>query len=234
MIKTTRQIRTEEDRFGGYIPRAETGRRNVEVDLNVNPDTELHFSRREAFVEPEIESPVRPEPKREEPLYSTRENPRATVAAPTRKRTAAKLPAEDVMPTIRTEAEPTTERAMPAPRNESLLSRRTKIMLAVYSAIAVVLAVIVIATGIALSSGTARVTALEQTVAARNETLAAQTAEILNLENDTMLTGLAVRQGMTKVSSVTEFDLLPVVDQVEVTARTNWFDRFCDWLSNII
>lgn len=233
MIKTTRQIRTEEDRFGGYIPRVETARKNVEVDLNVNPDTELRFSRREAFVEPEVDASVRPEPKREEPLYSTRENPRATVAAPARKRTTAKLPAEDVMPTIRTEAEPTVERATPARRSDSLLSRRTKVMLAVYSAIAVVLAAIVIATGIALSSGTARVTVLEQTVAARNEILAAQTTEILNLENDTMLTGLAVQQGMTKVNSVTEFDLLPVVDPVEMTARTNWFDRFCDWLSNI-
>ena len=46
MIKTSRQIRTEEDRFGGYIPRTEPSRRNVEVDLNVDPDKELSFSRR--------------------------------------------------------------------------------------------------------------------------------------------------------------------------------------------
>ena len=92
----------------------------------------------------------------------------------------------------------------------------------------------VIATGIALSSSTASVASLEAQVAARNATIAEQTSQILALEDDTLLSGMATEQGMSHVSSVTEFELLPVEDAPAVTANTNWFDRFCDWLSKIL
>ncbi len=329
MIKTSRQIRTEEDRFGGYIPRTESSRRNVEVDLDVDPDKELSFSRR-TFVEPEYDKET-DAPKKEESFYSTLDKPRRTVTPPARKPSAVRRDAEDVMPSIRThdaaerheETEPDrsagllstrtkvmlaiyvavavvlaaiviatgialssstasvasleaqvaarnatiaeqtsqilalepsavrrdAEDVMPSirthdaaerheetepDRSAGLLSTRTKVMLAIYVAVAVVLAAIVIATGIALSSSTASVASLEAQVAARNATIAEQTSQILALEDDTLLSGMATEQGMSHVSSVTEFELLPVEDAPAVTANTNWFDRFCDWLSKIL
>lgn len=233
MVKTTRQIKTEEDRFGGYIPRTESGRRNVEVDLNVDPDTELSFSRR-TFVEPEYHE-TKTEPAKEESIYSTLDKPRRTVNPPVRKPAATKRAAEDVMPSIRTREEPdrATE-TQPYGKSSGLLGSRAKVLLAVYVTVAVILAAIVIATGIVLSTSSSAVASLEQAVEARNAVIAEQNAEILNLENDTMLSGMAVENGMSSVSSVTEFDLLPVYEPAQITETTNWFDKFCDWLGKIL
>lgn len=233
MIKTSRQIKTEEDRFGGYIPRTESSRRNVEVDLDVDPDKELSFSRR-TFVEPSYEKDKPAAPEKEESIYSTLDKPRRTVTPPARKPSAVRRDAEDVMPSIRTHDATERHEETESDRNAGLLGTRTKVMLAIYVAVAVILAAIVIATGIALSSSTASVASLEAQVAARNATIAEQTSQILALEDDTLLSGMAVEQGMSPVSSVTEFELLPVEDAPAVTESTNWFDRFCDWLSKIL
>lgn len=237
MVKTRRSIVDEKDRYGGYIPRADIEREPVEVDLNVDPDTELSFSRK---------SPVENAQREQKSPYSSADYGRTAefvgnVAYPTRrKRTVPRQP-EDIMPSIKTQAymtEKPQEIEQPVARKEkekkTVLNAKSKAMLAVYIAAVVVLAVVVIATGLALSSGTAKLDALESAVAGRNAIIADQMTELNGLENESTLTGMATDLGMVKSDVATEIELLPVVEPVDYQPRTNWFDRFCDWLSNLI
>ena len=50
----------------------------------------------------------------------------------------------------------------------------------------------------------------------------------------TYITGAAVEGGMEKVTNTTEVELLPSAEPMKYEGRTNWFDKFCDWLSGII
>lgn len=239
MIMTRRQINNEKDRYGGYIQRTDAPKDTVEVDLDVDPEVELSFSRR---------TPAAPVREREvpvqKPLYSTSDYGKTAeyvgnVAYPTRKKRTVPRETEDVMPSIKTQAYMTEKpEVTPAPvekkEKKAVLGAKTKAMLAVYVAAVVILAVVVIATGLALSSGTASLSALERGIAERNRIIAGQVSDLTSLENDATITGMATDQGMKKADVATEIELLPVVDTPDYSARTNWFDRFCDWLSKII
>lgn len=239
MVRVRRAVTEEKDRYGGYMPRVDTerDREPVEVDLNVDPDVELSFSRRTP-----AETPVRE--SRRSP-YSQADYAKTQyagkVAAPTRRKRTVPREPEDIMPSIKTQAymtEKPQEIEQPVERKEKqskpLLSAKSKALLLVYVAAVVLLAVVVIATGLSLSASTARVTALEEAVANRNAVIAQQMNELSNLENQSTLTGMATELGMQKADVATEIELLPVAETVEYAPRTNWFDRFCDWLSNII
>lgn len=144
------------------------------------------------------------------------------------------------MPSIKTQAymtEQPQEEERPAVRREphkAVLSAKAKAMLIVYVAAVVLMAVVVIATGLALSAGTARVRTLEEAVAGRNAIIAEQMTELATLENQSTLTGMATEKGMVKADVATEIELLPVVASPDYAPRTNWFDKFCDWLNQLL
>lgn len=237
MVRVRRSVVEEKDRYGGYIQRNDTERKPVEVDLNVDPDIELSFSRRP--------TPVESTERRELPYAPVEYTERYAkkVDAPTRRKRTVPREPEDIMPSIKTRAymteqpqeyvEPETTEYK-EPKKKAMLSVKSKVMLAVYIAAVVVLAAVVLATGISLSASTARVTALEGLVAERNAVIAEQVADLAALENDATLTGLATELGMQKVNAATEIELLPEVAPVTYEARTNWFDKLCDWLSNLV
>ena len=232
MVKTRRSITEEKDRYGGYIPRTDVSREPVEVDLDVDPDTELTFSRRTPVIE-----------ERERRTYAPVERPASPysgVPAPTRRKRTVPRESEDIMPSIKTQAymaeKPQQEERRVEMREpkKSVMSAKAKAMLCIYVAAVVLLAVVVIATGLALSSGAARVSALEEAVAGRNAVIAEQMSELATLENESTLTGMATDKGMVKGDVATEIELLPVVGATEYAPRTNWFDKFCDWLNQLL
>ena len=145
---------------------------------------------------------------------------------------------EDVMPSIKTRAYMTEkpEEIEKVSRSESKegLQSKTKLMLAIYVATVIVLAAIVIATGIAISGAENSVSSLEYQLSQKNAVIAGQQAEIAALGDDTYLTGAAVENGMQKVDNAIEVDLIDLGGTVDYEARTNWFDKFSDWLSKII
>ncbi len=247
MLKTRRQIITEQDRFGGYSSRQpvreQPSRNRYEIlDENEFIRDEKPYYGETSRYDARAESNVSVQEK-ESSLYSSRgdyeyetaeyvEQPVHTRVPRRRKREI-----ESVMPSIRTRA--ARDASVNAQVEESgktkpATSVKTKAVLAVYAAVVVVLAAIVIATGIAISGASASVAALESELQMKNEIVLQKNAELAALEDDTTLAGLATELGMNKPASKTEIELLPMNEAVSYEAVTNWFDKLCDWLSNLI
>ena len=247
MITTRRQVVNEQDRYGGYASQP-VSRINVEVDeeRDIRPDDFVRYnSRRSApvaeterrdMVDTEVRYSARPMYPGLDEYVGLPE----TSAKPSSKSARKRVPreSEDVMPSIKTRAYMTEkpEEVETVRRAESKegMSRKAKIMLSVYVATVIILAAIVIATGVAISGAESGVSSLEYELANKNAIIMNQQAEITALGNDTYLTGAAVEQGMQKVENATEVDLAQLTSPADYEARTNWFDKFCDWLSKII
>ncbi len=247
MITTRRQIVNEQDRYGGYAVKP-ASRINVDIDEaeSIRPDDFVRYNSRmsapsvnaqrtETF-DADLRYSERPEyPGLDEyvGLPETSVKPRAKTA---RKRVPRE--SEDVMPSIKTRAymtgKPEEIETVKHTESKEGMSSKTKVMLAAYVATVIILAAIVIATGVAISGAESGVSSLEYELASKNAVIMNQQAELSSLGNDTYLTGAAVEQGMKKVENATEVNLVDFTASAEYEARTNWFDKFCDWLSKII
>ena len=232
-----RKVLTEEDRYGGYA----TGPVATTLQAPEEKEETYHtFSFDTRFVpttdEVKTEAPVETVPTRsvEQPVIEYSRRP-YTVAppqpsAPATVRQEKKTPRKEVMFEIRQPVPAEAEQAEPRAK----VTGRMKVYLGIYLAVAAVLAVLVIATGLAVSNISADADRLQSEITMQNEVLAAQNAEILRLTDIDRITGKAVNNGMQKMENAKEVDLLPVSDPMVYEGRTNWFDRFCDWLSKII
>ena len=239
MMTIRRKVVTEQDRYGGYA----MGPRTVVVpEEKQETYSTFSFDTRLAPAVEEVKTEAPVETRREEPVaapthsvesvieYSKRPYTPAVpqTSAPAPARQAKKAPRKEVMFEIRQPSPAEAEE----PRAK--VSGRMKVYLGVYLVVAAVLAVLVIATGIAVSNVTADADRLQSEIAVQNEVLAAQNAEILRLTDIDRITGKAVNNGMKKMENAKEVELLPTSDPMVYEGRTNWFDRFCDWLSKII
>lgn len=247
MVTTRRQIRTEQDRFGGYTTRqainSDIERNQIEYDKEQVANIQSEQSYAPSF---RSAPPSHAEVQASAPsFYSARKDYPDTaefigsVDYPVRRKKSVKREIEDVMPSIKTRAVlsdyVSKQNAAEANKKEkSALKSKTKAMLGIYMVVVVALAAIVIATGIAISGLGSSVASLESELALKSVLVTQQNAELSALDNDTMMTGQATDIGMVKPSQKTEVELLPVGDVVNYEARTNWFDKFCDWLSNLI
>ncbi len=256
MVTTRRRITNEKDRFGGYgiqisdkpiaeesesVTSSRADRFTYQVPVD-EPYAERTFARDGRTVSAPTEyAPVQQQPPVIEystrPMYPQTEPVRTPVFAPTRTKKSRKKEREDVMPSIRTRAYGQPEReenAVEQPRESVRMSGKSKAALFAYMAVVLALAITVIATGIAVSRIGGQADAIENEIFRKNEILAAQTAEIDRLTDMTYITGAAVEGGMEKVTNTTEVELLPSAEPMKYEGRTNWFDKFCDWLSGII
>ncbi|MBR2967503.1 MAG: hypothetical protein IKC35_01835 [Clostridia bacterium] len=114
------------------------------------------------------------------------------------------------------------------------LDKRTKLLLGVYLSVIVLLSALVIGTGIYLTSGNARVDALESELSVKSVVLNEQIAEIARLSDEDALFGRAVSNGMQQIDESEIIELLPIEDVVAYEGTTNWFDSFCDWLNGVV
>ena len=185
MLRTTRQIRTEEDRFGGYS-------NNASVSDKINSfeaDTEDAFPRTNETYFADIPetniSASRRASKDKQSLYSKRKEyesfPQTAefVGQPSYVRRPARATrnAESVMPSIKTRKvlEDKEEQKQTVERRSSI-SFKTKAMLCVYAAVVVALAAIVIATGIMIGGMGSSVEALQAEITSKNTILTQQNA----------------------------------------------------------
>ena len=134
----------------------------------------------------------------------------------------------DLMPVIKSDE--IVEEESETPR---ALERKTKMALCIYLATALIIALIVLVTGAAITSTNSEVALLEQQVLAQSSVLDQQSAQITYLSDDLTIEQSAGELGMVKSAGATEIDLLSLSEKTNYEARTNVFDGFCDFISSI-
>lgn len=145
-------------------------------------------------------------------------------------RITPKMDLGDLMPVIKSEDAAEENEQKEAQK----LSSKAKIMLCVYLATALILALIVLATGLAITGTSKEVAALENEVKTQSAMLAESEAMLSHLSDDLTITGAATELGMVKTDEAAKIELLKISDKTSYEERTNAFDRFCDFLSGII
>lgn len=247
---TRRQATTDAERRGGYASERIVSDTALNAEVASDVANESILRNTQPVENIKIQSPAEQEFK-----YTTRE----ALVAPPVKEPAAELPPrpekakrplekDDIMPTLKTRsmlATPIEEDvaaapvelndAVPTRRERTQLSPKLKVMLFVYLAIALVLAIAVIATGVSISRTAAAADRLATEIAAKQNVIAAQTTEIAASTDPDAIRDEAISLGMTYAGDPAA--TAPTVGKVEYptpTEHTNGFDGFCDWLSNVL
>ena len=144
-------------------------------------------------------------------------------------RVTADMTLDEFMPTIKSD-----NRLEEKEEQETRkLSSKTKVMLCVYMATAIILALIVLATGLAFGGASKEVAVLENEVKFQSAQLAETDVKLAYLGDDLTITGAATELGMVKNDGATEVELLDYVDGVNYEARTGAFDKLCDLISKV-
>lgn len=242
MVTTRRQVRTEQDRYGGYSTAPSASFADTEIDVSYKDEyyENLSASAISAPLKVTVKETVAP-PAAKPRLYTGRTATKATdieteiLPYPTRRRKSVRRETEDLMPTIKTRryAEDFHEIKDKAV-GKRILSTKAKVMLAVYLVAVVALVAVVIATGIAISGASSSVAGLEKQIEIKNVRLAEQSAELALLSDESALIGNAYQLDMEPVNAVTEVDLLPHSEPVVYAPGSNWFNDFCNWLDGLI
>ena len=136
---------------------------------------------------------------------------------------------DELMPTIKSDNRLEEKEE----RETRKLSSKTKVMLCVYMATALILALIVLATGLAIGSASKEVASLESEVKFQSEQLAETDVKLSYLGDELTITGAATELGMVKTDGATEIELIDYVDGASYEARTGAFDKFCDFVSKV-
>lgn len=233
MLKTRRQIRTEEDRFGGYIEEPTSFRTNENhFEIDDGNASHTYYA--------DVPAPASRYETGEIVRYSQRrdiDNETEYVGgyhAPSVRRSVRRDP-ESIMPSLKTrDVLKTEEKEQVRSQSKSSMPAKAKVMLGVYAAVVVVLAAIVIATGIVIGNMGSSVASLQEEISYRNQVVAEQSMELSTLSDENAIRGRAEELGMQTPTSAVEVELLPMGETVSYETRTNWFDKFCDWLSNLI
>ena len=131
----------------------------------------------------------------------------------------------ETMPTVSKERKPVEQKEITA------ITMRNKVMLGVYLMIAVVLAVIVAATGIIIGDRSAELASVEGDIKTATVVLNLQEAEIEELMSDASVLERAEMSGMIKPEDVTEVPLIPMDNATGYAQSSNFFDSVCDWIS---
>lgn len=146
---------------------------------------------------------------------------------------------EDLMPTIKREKR--AEKQVSAQQEEESASvtvravdSRTKAVMITYMAIAFVLAMIVLATGLIITSRATEVAKLESDVRTAYNRILGQEETMDYLSDGDVVNSKASEMGMTGAGAAEEIELIDMADEVTYEERTNGFDRFCDFLSRLI
>lgn len=144
-------------------------------------------------------------------------------------RVTADMKFDELMPTIRSDNRLEEKEGQETRK----LSSKTKVMLCVYMATALILALIVLATGLAIGGASKEVAVLENEVKFQSAQLAETDVKLAYLGDELTITGAATELGMVKNDGATEVELLDYVDGVNYEARTGAFDKLCDFISKV-
>lgn len=153
---------------------------------------------------------------------------------------------EDIMPTIKSSrkkekkgerfaAEEISEVKSDNEASKSVtVDSKTKAIMLTYMAVAFVLAMIVLATGIMIGSRSVEVAGLENNVRQAYNRILGQEDTISYLNDELVVSAKADALGMTSANGGETIELLQLKDSVTYEERTNGFDAFCDFISKLI
>jgi|GEM_PF-3396811 len=125
------------------------------------------------------------------------------------------------------------KKSSPAKSEAIAVNSKTKLMLFTYLVAAIILATVVIVTGVMLRNASDNASALEGQLAAQNYILANQDTQLAMLHDDTYLRGLAMEMDMELNDVLHQVDLLEIIEPVHVESSTNWFDRFTRFFARL-
>lgn len=256
MVTTRRQARTEAERRGGYANEniiADQANEKTFVSGSIIETANLNDSIVVKNSQTLAQQPKITVIPSDDNLYTTRAN---TVASPQVERTV-ELPTrpekvkrafnqDDAMPTLKTrgmtsnsavkEEKPVKlNDTVPARRESVKLTPKMKLTIFVCLAIALILAIAVIATGITLSQTSASVDRLASEIAEKQTVIASQQVSIAEATNPDVIRDEAIKLGMTDSGSpAITISGVNKINYPMPTEHTNGFDKFCDWLHGII
>ncbi len=197
-----------------------TTRREVSIDKDTEVRVATRVSGESAVRQVEINEPV--EKRSFDSASQIRITPERTFSTD-----------KEIMPSVIREERHSVSQEQEKRVEAQKLTQKEKVMLCVYGAIAVILALIVFATGMAITSASSDVNALESRLAARSEIIAVQESELAYYMDDETIVNAAASMGMESVTAATELELIDMSGVAEYTAKTNPFDAFCDFISSI-
>ena len=114
------------------------------------------------------------------------------------------------------------------------LDVKSKVMLGIYMMVALIMSIIVAATGIIVGNTQAQVNDLSAQVRAVSASISVQSAQISDLASAESVSERAVDSGMTEISGGESIAFIPMSDANSYEASTNFFDKVCDFVSSII
>ena len=235
MISVRRRGTTEEARRGGFIE--ETGRSySIEAEgpvSMVEADVSDITERENVSYNASSRSTVNDEALGVNYTLRTYGAPEAARPDVKPTESATRKRADQIMFKIRRDDETSEKREEKTEKSSSgRITVRNKAALFGYLAAVIVLAVLVIVSGVAISTVNEQSDSLRTEIFARNERLFEQNAAIADLTDPSRIENEAIANGMEKIEDPEVIELLPVVEGVKYEGRTNAFDKFCDWLSN--
>ena len=114
------------------------------------------------------------------------------------------------------------------------LDVKSKVMLGIYMMVALILSIIVATTGILVGNTQAEVNDLSAQVRAVSASISTQSAQITELSSVESVSERAYASGMTEVSDGEAVAFIPMSEAGSYEASTNFFDKVCDFVSNLI
>lgn len=138
-------------------------------------------------------------------------------------------------PDISFEKEPVVE----AVHEESIeekprLSISGKALIAIYSAIIVILAALIITTGVFINNLNRDIAAAQSSIDYEFELKSFNSALLAEASNPDVIRAKASELNFTEPAGFVSIQAAPVKELPVYEPTTNWFDRFCDWLSSVI
>lgn len=244
MVRSSRQIKTRADVYGGYY--TDNERTIVASDDLSRVAVEEPEARTSESILISDAPAVRsePAPKSQLNMYTTldtaTEQEQEIPARPQKERKPRAK--EDLMPTIKTlvYGDNATERdrseeTATQPRTRAALDAKYKVMLTIYVTIALVLAIAVIVTGVYISGATADAAAVSGALAQKQAVIAQQETTIAELLDETNIYEQARDNGMVTAGEAQyTVDRVDKVDVPQTPPLTNGFDEFCDGFGQVL
>ena len=194
-------------------------KQNTVIETDFQPDFTLDTT---AYIDPVIK------PIKENTVVTHRITPSEKTngdVMPTIKRRDNTAEKKDDIPEVKANKEVASEKAVDG---------KTKAFMLTYVAVAFVLAMIVLATGFIVTNRTAQVANLQNDVRTAYDRVIGQEDAMNGLSDRNTVSAKADNLGMKGAGGAEEIELVNVSDEVTYEARTNGFDRFCDFISRLI
>lgn len=119
--------------------------------------------------------------------------------------------------------------------SEKVVSKNAKKgIFALYTTIVVVIAILIAATGVMISTLSKDISNLENQIAQKQAIIAEQSAELSKFNDDDYIYVKAKDSGMIENNEKHRVKLIPIAEDTQDRAKANWFDRLTDYIGKAL